>query len=1240
MNASQIMPRQLLTHFFFARLTLSSALALLSLLVILLWGICERASCQISGRGTIQGTVTDQSGAIIPGAQVRLIEVRTNQESQQTSTGAGFYSFGGLQPGLYSATVAAPGFQTYAQKNIPLDALQTFGLNIRMRVGGAETTVTVTDAPAPLNTANATLGSTMETETYKALPLIMGGQPRDPTAFIYFTPGVTGGAGVNQMNGGQSNLNETYIDGVAMNDVNQQSDWAPVHSTFSVDAVDQFQVQTSGVSAAYQGQGFQNFTHKSGTNAYHGSAFEYFRNTALDTWGFYGPNFIPTGSTKPIKPAEHQNEFGGTFGGHVPYFKDKIFFFASYDNDHYIHGNYGFITIPTLLQQKGDFSDLGATGQGIYDPNTTTVCAAHNTGGAPCRYQFGYGPGPGVGANGNPVLTGTPNVIPASRLSPISLYMAKFLPTPTNNNLTNNYFGGFNTGFNYPRQSYKLDFDVIKNHAITLLFLEGGRYPNPVCCDGSGLPRPYLTTVGNTQNNLTAMISDTWTINPRTVNKLSYTFTAGGFHGVGNTNPGSGDPAWYPAAAGITNVPPGQASDSFPSTSFAGPNAPLGWTTNDRASHGDVVVFHLQDAIQFIKGKHSISIGGEYQWEDSNSIALDTGTYLSLSYSNNETACYGNTRGASQCLGGSSLNTSQGSSYASFLIGALDSISVTDQRPVLEINARYHNFSPYVQDDIKVSQRLTVNAGLRWDLFSPWSEKVGRFSFVNLQLPNPVTGLSGALQFGGNGPSPTYCNCTQPIQIWYKNFGPRLGFAYSLDQKSVLRGSYGIYYSHAGGVGGRAGATAGTGQLGYSGGITVSSSNGGITPGYYLDGTNNAAPNFSLPPFIDPANGTGFTTNPLYSSNSPSGVTYADPYLSRRAPYYQNFNFGFQRELYKQAVLNFDYSGSIGHFLGTGVGRGIYSNQLDPKYYVLAGLLSAPASPSNVAAAQAIVPTFKLPFANFSPTATIAQALRPFPQFGAFNDIWGDVGNSNYNSLQIQLKQNFRHGLNYSVSYTWSKSLDDTGGSRSAYGVNGVPSSYVEYGLSGTDIPNHLAIYGIYNEGFGKSGGFWLTNQLIKDWSISTIFTYLSGTPITITGAGCNTPNAGTCYPNLNPNFTGPARINGGYGRANLANSNKPYLDVNAFLAPAPYTFGNAPRSYTLGLRNPGAYSDDLSIRRSFGIYERLKFTFEGSFFNVDNHTDFRGPATAWSSNSTSFGVVSAQANASRTAQFSGRFDF
>jgi hypothetical protein len=1184
------------------------------------------AVAQINGTGTIQGTVTDPTGAVIPGASVKLREVTTGQERNVITSGAGFYSAAALPPGRYAVTVTATGFVAYTQENIPLDALQIFGLNVKLSLGRSTATVTVTEAPPALDTVSPTLGSSMEVQTYQALPLIMNGQPRDPTAFIYLTPGVTGAGGADQFNGGQTNLNETYIDGIAMDDVNQQSDWAPVHSTFSVDAVDQFQAQTSGISAAYQGQGLQNFTHKSGTNVYHGALFEYFRNTALDSWGFYAPYSINPVTHTAIKPVEHNNEYGGTFGGYIPHFKNKLFFFVSLETEHYIHGtNPGYQTVPTVKERAGDFTEL-PTSQPIYDPSTTSCSGSTCT-----RAQFN-----GPNASGVAQL----NVIPASEISPIAKYMQSFLPAPSNSNLTLNYLGGFNTGFNYPRESYKVDWDATSSHRLSFLYMYGGRWANPACCDASGLPLPYTNTVGNYQNDLVAIVSDTWTIGKNMVNKLDYDYNLNGFDsGAGSINPSTygHNSKWYATSAGITNLPPGQASNSFPKVTWSGSNNPDQWA-GGVGSFGGVYaqVYQLTDGVQILAGRHSISIGGNYQWQQSDPVLLQDNTYFSLAYANTATAGFN--------AAGASLVTTQGESYASFLVGAVNSAGITDDTPADHLYARYRNFSPYVQDDLKVSRRLTLNLGLRWDIFSPWSEKLNRFSFVDLGVKNPITGTPGTLLYGGNGTPGTYCNCKSPIDTWLGNFGPRLGFAYAINNKTVIRGSWGMFYSHAGGAGGRVNANSGPGQLGFNGGASPATSNGGITPAFYLNNApgfvyqNSSVPSYTHPPNIDPANGTGFTTIAGYTSLSPNGVNFPDPYWSRRAPELEDYNFGVQREVLPKTVLSVNYSGSNGHFLGTSIGRGIYSNQLNPVYYSLGGLLSQPASASNIAKAQAIDPSFTLPFANYAPTASIGQALRSFPQYNGFSDIWGNVGNSHYSSLQMSLKQADIRGFSYGVTYTWAKTIDDTGTSRSAYGFNGRTAGQAETSLSTIDIPNRFTLYWVYNMPFGKGNGNWFVNQLIKNWAFSGITTYQAGTPMIITASGCNTPNGGTCMPSLTVGYTGSPRINGGWGRKNTALTSYSYIDAAAFTVPAAYTLGNAPRSYAYGLRNPGGYDEDVSLRRAFGIWERMKFTLEVSAYNVDNHVNFSAPSTTVGS--TSFGVVSAQANSPRDLQASARIDF
>jgi hypothetical protein len=436
-------------------------------------------------------------------------------------------------------------------------------------------------------------------------------------------------------------------------------------------------------------------------------------------------------------------------------------------------------------------------------------------------------------------------------------------------------------------------------------------------------------------------------------------------------------------------------------------------------------------------------------------------------------------------------------------------------------------------------------------------------------------------------------------------------------------------YVRAGGVGGRVNGRAGLNQLGFDANPTFSSVSSG-QPAFYWD---NGFPAYQHAPFLDPTYGTGFITS------NPSGaltMTYGDPNLGGKAPYYENWNFSIQRELTPSTTATVAYTASAGHFLpGAGSGS-VYSNIIPNSYLALGSLLSATASPTNIAKANAMIPGIALPFPNFQ--GTIAQMLRPYPQYGAISNPWADVGNSTYNALQLTLNRRFSRGLTAMVGYTFSKQLDDLAINRDNF------NDALEKSLGLIDHTHVLQASFTYALPFGKGhslgNGNAVVRNLVGGWQLSGIVTFNSGAPLPITSSNCVSGSIlGTCIASYSPSFSGSVRINGNYGTGN-ANSSSPtvYLNKAAFADPAPYTVGNTPRTAPFGLRAQGVWDEDLSLRREFNVTERLKFSLQADAFNVFNNVYFSAPTT--NIDSASFGAVTSQANSPRKLQLNARVTF
>ena len=1158
---------------------------------------------QIGGSGSIQGTVTDPGGAVVPGAAVTVTNIATGVETSKQTNDAGVYVIAPLPPGEYRVVVKLAGFQTLIQEKVIVDALTAVTVNLSLKVGAVTETVTVSEAPSQLNTSDPRLGTTIRNELYTNLPLAMGtavagsgiGQgPRNPGAFIFLLPGVTEGNRWGQVNGAQGFSKDVFIEGVPITDPIQQGEGRTIALGVSVEAVEQFQVETSGTGVEFNGQGSENYTIKSGTGSFHGSGFEYLRNTVLDARGFF----------PAIRPVEHQNEFGATIGG--PIIKKKLFFFFSYDGWRYrVTSPTQLVSIPTLKERSGDFTELGVN---IYDP-VSTVCVA----GVCTRTQFSD---PTRATAGNPLGL---NIIPAARISSISKVYQSLLPAPSSTGIANNYLGQVPVGYDNNSYNLKIDYNLTENQRLSGVYTYGKRSQSGAYREvssafpQSALPLPYTDTRLVAEIPKVFQLKHSWSISPSLVNQLSFGYN----HFFVPITNATSDGKWS-QQSGLKGLPPGDASDAFLEATFGGSNSPSGWrAVNSRDFEDNNYNYTIQDNVLWVKNKHSFKFGFQYQKTYDKVKNDDTGSFFVANFSNSQTA---------QFSSGSTLNNNTGNSYASYLIGALSTATVLEDTVSgsTPTTAEFSTTSFWVADDFKFNPRLTLNLGLRYDYMIPYTEKDDHFTFLDPLAPNPAAGgRPGALRFGGNyAPDAISCHCSQIVNTYPNAWGPRVGFAYAWDDKTVIRGGYGIMYTRRGAVGGRENARQGSGFTGLNASPALAAANS-FDPAFYWQ---NGIPAFVTGPIYDQTYLTGFN-----GSGAGGTLTYAEP--DSQPPRYQNWNLSIQRSLTSSLVLTAAYVGSNGKQLA-GAGRGSWSNQIDPRYLVLGNLLNQNATPANVTAAAAIVPGIALPFPTF--TGTIAQMLRPFPQYGGISDPYGNVGQTNYHAMQASLQQRLSNGLTFNVNYTFSKSIGNIFGIRSAY------LGQLDKSIANTDMPHVFNAFFNYDLPFGKGRTFDSENRvvqaLISGWQFSGITRFASGTPLGPFVGTCTLPQAGTCYANYNPAFTGSVRINGGWGngdvKAAVANAT-PFIDKNAFVNAAPFTYGNTPVLGAYGLRNPHLLNTDLSISRDFHVTEDVRFVFGVDSFNIFNYVRFGGINT--NITNAAFGKVTTQTNLPRVFQFKFR---
>jgi len=798
-----------------------------------------------------------------------------------------------------------------------------------------------------------------------------------------------------------------------------------------------------------------------------------------------------------------------------------------------------------------------------------------------------------------------------------------YMPPPQNSGLTNNILGQLHEGRTNNAWGSRIDTNVSDKQRLFVWYNQGFEHTDGLqesAAAANLLPEPYSSARADIEDSGVVQISHTYIFSPAVLNQISLEWLR-----YKSAFPEFSKSFDLFQKAGLT----GFNFTGMPQVNFSGPDAITSWATaQGTSSFTGQSSETIQDNVQWVRGKHSMAFGTQIQWHQTNSWSDEF--FATLGFSNNETAGF---------TSAGTLNTATGNSTASFLLGQVDSASLSD-RAAGDVGQRMRSFANYITDDWKVKPNLTINAGLRYTIFFPFTVQYNKGGYFNPNLPNSAAdGAPGILEFFGYGPDS--CGCRTPVATHYHDFGPRLGFAYNLHDKTVVRASYGLAYVPAGS---EQGSSTGAPLTGWNAAPSFASPNGGISPAFNWD---TGFPPYAHPPIFSSTLNTGFTTS---IPGAQGNLSYMDPKLGGLAPYFESWNFAVQRLISPSTTVTVAYVGTAGHHLMTGMGNGIYTNQMNPQYLTLGNLLTASATPANIAAAQAIFPNIQLPYANFA--GTIEQMLLPWPQYTVgMGNLDPKIGNSNYNALQIQAERRFTHGFEFLISATWGKILDTSGTevslSTAPYGFSG-RTSYnhkLEEAVSTMDIASSIIPSFVYQLPFGTGhslgSGNPVARAIVSNWQITGILKYESGPVLgPFTGAGV-APGVGGTYANYATGFSGPIRINGNWGSGpdvyGVAHPTQ-YINVAGFASPAHYTLGYTPRNDPYGLRNPPLYEEDLSVRREFKIKERLRLQFEAQAFNAFNRVQFGGITTTITSGN--FGTVTTQQNAPRQVEFTGKLVF
>ena len=1121
--------------------------------------------------GSLSGRVTDPSDALVTEAAVTIRNVETGLIKKTASNGNGAFEFTSLPVGQYTLEAEHAGFKTARLNNIVIAVANRISLTVVLTVGETTQTVDVSSQTPILQTETSDTGTVFQPKFMKDAPLFVSGGFRNPENFINYVPGVNGGQQDTSINGGARRSKEILIDGASHS--NPESGGVAFVANGGIGSVEmygEFKVLTSNFSAEYgrSGGGIEVFVTKSGTNDLHGTMFDFLRNDKFDAAGWSVNQRTPFLGKSKVR----QNEFGVSIGGPVfiPKFyngRNKSFFYFTWNGYRQNNGGGNIVTtVPTVLMKTGNFSELGS--RLIYDPATTRTVD-----GILIRDAF-----PG-------------NIIPQSRFSSVSKNILALIPDATGSAISNNYGSTSLSTVDRNIYSVKGDHAFSERNRISGLY----SWQRVTAFSRGGLPGPLASgLVGSQRPDITRLNHD-FTFTPTLLNHFTFGFSR--YRDLFDQLPEHLQD--WPTKLGLKGVAT-NGSQSFPIVTFATDGyTPFG---NNPKNHGaqENYTTEFVDGLTWVKGKHEFKAGYEYHRGRTFQVPLDDSLAQGLfSFSSLETA-------------NPTARPSTGNSFASFLLGGPDNAQRAYNTKGVDNKFIYHG--TFLQDNWKVTRKLTLNLGLRWEVFVPRTDTNLTVSAFDPTVPNAAAGgRLGALSFAGVGAGR---NGHQRFgNVYLNNFGPRIGLAYQLTQKTVLRGGYGMYYSSANG-------NTGGGCFPCSSGVNLTvtpSSPDGISPAFLWDGGFPGTPP-SLP-----------NLNPSIANGTSILVLSKEDGLAGRI---QNWQINIQRELPKGFLLDVAYLGSKGSRLNSYVPY----NQVDPKYLSLGSLLSL-----NINDPLVVAQGFKKPYDTF--TGSLAQSLRPFPQYLNLIHTYLGTGGTTYNSLQTKFEKRYS-ALNLLAAYTWSKNIE-LNGSFTQTGNGTAPQDQYnlkpEKYLSIQDYPHVFNLVYTLDLPFGKGRKFMgssnrLVNGIVGGWTLAGIQQYRSGNPLLL-ASPVNTLGTGVLFtPALRVITTGAA-FSTGVDRTALDPNNPSvrYFNRAAFAVPGAYQFGSA-SPYLNNFRNPPLFTEALSLVKRVKLFERADLEYRADISNLFNRTSFGGINV--NLNDPNFGRATNAQQAPRIIQMALRLNF